>query len=300
MSRDPDFLIVGAARSGTTALCRMLQQHPQVYLPVVKEPCFYCFVRNKPDYKKGKFAFAVTDPVKYQRLFDKAGKKPVTGEASTPYLYLHETTIANIKAYHANSDELKIVIILRHPVERAFSNYMWRVRDGRESLSFEEALAAEPHRMQEGYSFDYFYAHRSLYFDAVKDYFENFSKVNVILYDDFVADSTKTMTELCEFLEIDHRFGFEKVFEVNAAYSARWPWLSRLITTESPLKFKILYRLAPGFRDRLRKVVMSFTRTKVKEVQITPETRKRLSTYFRSDIEKLAELLQRDLSHWLH
>lgn len=300
MSRDPDFLMVGAARSGTTALSRMLEQHPQLFLPAVKEPCFYCFVKHKPDYLRGKFAFAVTDYRKYQRLFDKAPATSVVGEASTPYLYLHEQTIANIKAYHNNPDQLKIVIILRHPVDRSFSNYKWRVRDGREPLSFEQAIEAEPLRRQEGYSFDYFYTHRSLYFDAVKDYMDNFSNVKVILYDDLIAAGDKVMADLCQFLGVDERFEFEQVAEVNSSYNIRWPWLSRLITAENKLKYKLLYSLPSAYRDQLRKVVMSFTRSRAKEEKMSPKMRARLLTYFRTDLEKLSGLIKRDLNRWFH
>ena len=93
---NPEFLVVGAARAGTTALQNYLQQHPQIFLPSQKEPCFYCFADEELRYKKGKFAFAITDFKKYNRLFKDAKPGQVTGEISTPYLYLHNQTINNI------------------------------------------------------------------------------------------------------------------------------------------------------------------------------------------------------------
>ena len=297
--RAPDFLIVGAARSGTTALCRLLEQHPQLFLPAIKEPCFYVFATRKPDFRNGKFAFAITSEDKYKKLFSMAPLTSQVGEASTPYLYLYDTAIANIRKYHPSPNTVKIVILLRHPVDRAYSNYKWRVRDGREPLSFEAALEAEQERRKAGYSFDYFYTDRSRYFEAVKAYTAAFPKVHVILYDDFIGATEKTLEHLCEFLEVDSAFKFELVHDVNSSYTSRWPWLSRLLTTESKLKFQLLYLLPSALRDRLRHRIMRWTQSEHKADVISPETRTRLLRYFQTDVEKLSELLQRDLSIWM-
>jgi len=200
MKNWPDFLVVGSARAGTTSLQRYLRQHPGLFLPKLKEPCFFSFAEDKATYKHGKFAFAVRDPKKYLDLFETAEKEQVRGEISTPYLYLYEKTIANIRKYHPHADQLKILILLRNPADRAFSQYMWRVRDGREPLSFEEAIAAEQKRKQEGYSFDYFYTDRGFYFSQVKAYLDAFQNVKIVLLDDLKERPMEMLSEICEFL----------------------------------------------------------------------------------------------------
>src|SRR5689334_13552562 len=97
--RTPDFLVVGAARSGTTSLHSYLSQHPQLFLPGIKEPCFFAFEGEKEKYLKGKFSFAVRDFEQYGKLFDKAGAGQKIGEMSTPYLYLYEKSIGTMKKY---------------------------------------------------------------------------------------------------------------------------------------------------------------------------------------------------------
>src|SRR6187402_2994451 len=184
MMHMPDFLIVGAARSGTTTLHSYLRQHPGIFLPDIKEPSFFVFEGDQQKYVKGKFAFAVRDIDSYEKLFRQARPAQKTGEISTPYLYLYERTIASIEKYFKTYNEIKIVILLRNPVDRAFSQYCWRVRDGREPLSFEAAIKSEPERMKENYSFDYFYLDRGFYFKQVKAYLENFKHVKVILFED--------------------------------------------------------------------------------------------------------------------
>src|SRR3954468_1570109 len=96
----PDFLIVGAARAGTTALYSYLKKHPEVFMSQVKEPCFYSFAEKKPEYKNGKFAFAITDRQEYESLFKDSNPDQLKGEASTTYLFLYKASIANIKKYH--------------------------------------------------------------------------------------------------------------------------------------------------------------------------------------------------------
>ena len=113
--RTPDFLVVGAARSGTTSLHSYLSQHEEIYLPGLKEPCFFAFDGDKKKFVNGKFAFAVRDFEGYERLFEDAGKGQKLGEMSTPYLYLYEKSIATMKKYFTDYAGIKIVIMLRNP-----------------------------------------------------------------------------------------------------------------------------------------------------------------------------------------
>ena len=126
--RNPQFIVAGTARAGTTSLNSYLIQHPEIFLPIVKEPCFFTFAGEKIDYKNGKFAFALTDIDDYSKLYKKAQQSQITGDISTPYLYLHEKTIRNIKRFHDDPESIKVIIVLRDPVDRAYSQYLWRVR----------------------------------------------------------------------------------------------------------------------------------------------------------------------------
>ena len=176
----PDFLLVGAARAGTTAIDRYLRQHPEIFLPRVKEPCFFAFAGMTTEYKRGKFSFAVTDSESYEKLFKDRKPNQLAGDLSTPYLFLYKQTLENIQRYHPDPKRLRIVILLRQPVDRAYSQYRWRLRDGREELSFAEAVAAEPIRKREGFSFDYLYLERSYYAAALQAYRDQFLHVHII------------------------------------------------------------------------------------------------------------------------
>jgi len=295
--RMPDFLVVGAARAGTTTLHSYLHQHPEIFLPDVKEPCFFVFDGDENKYVNGKFAFAVRDISSYEKLFLKAGRDQVTGEMSTPYLYLYEKAIKTIKKYFDASGEIKIVIMLRNPVDRAFSQYAWRVRDGREPLSFEEAINAESERKKENYSFDYFYLDRGYYYHQLKAYIENFRSLYLILFEDFEKDPNRILRELCLFLGVDEEFIFKNVAAQNESAVPKSKSLSRLVTTESKLKYKLWY----GFPDPVRKRIRTlFSKMNAgSKISMNPETREKLVEIYREDILKLQKLIGRDLTHWL-
>ena len=178
----PNFLIVGAARSGTTSLFHYLEKHPDIFVPKNKEPSYFTFFENKPSFTLGRPANFVTERQEYLKLFESGGEHLVRGEASTPYLYFHEPTIVNILKHYKNLSKPKIIIILRNPVDRAYSQYMMNVRDLNEDLSFEKALKVEGNRMANNAHFDYFYINRGYYYLQTKAYLEKFRDVKVCLY----------------------------------------------------------------------------------------------------------------------
>ena len=294
----PQFIVAGTARAGTTALYAYLRQHPQIFLPVVKEPCFFTFAGEEIEFTKGKFAFAVNDIEVYGQLYKKAAEDQITGDISTPYLYKYEKTISNIKMLHDYPEQIKVIIILRNPVERAYSQYMWRVRDGREEFTFEEALEQEANRMKKNYSFDYFYKDRGLYYEQVKAYLSNFKNVKIFLFEDLKTNPTHTLAQICKFIGVDDSFHFAKR-NPNASFIPKSAMLSRLMTIESKTKFKLLNFLPGQLRSTITQQLFKLNASKQEIPKINPDTRTRLIEYFRDDILKLEQLIQRDLSAWL-
>jgi hypothetical protein len=143
----PNFLIVGAAKSGTSALHNYLNQHPDVFMPSynteginIKEPQFFVkqMVMNR-------IHSGVWDWESYKDLFKQAQNYQAIGEASVFYLYYFEEAIKNIKQYLTN--EVKIIIILRNPINRAFSAHQHVSRSIKENLSFEDAISLEEKRL---------------------------------------------------------------------------------------------------------------------------------------------------------
>lgn len=295
--RMPDFLVVGAARAGTTTLHSYLRQHPEIYLSGIKEPCFFAFEGEEIKYVKGKFAFAVKDFVEYEKLFREARADQKIGEVSTPYLYLYDKTIESIKRHFQSYDLIKIVILLRNPAERAFSQYCWRLRDGREPLSFVDAINAETERMKENYSFDYFYLDRGYYYKQVKAYLESFKHVHVILFEDFEKEPQNVLRNLCKFLEVDSTFNFRILKPQNESSLPKSKSLGRLVTTESKLKYKMWYKIPDQARKRIRKVFSELNAGR--KISLDNSMRIKLNELYREDILSLQKLIGRNLTHWL-
>lgn len=301
-ARLPDFLVVGAAKSGTTSLYEYLKLHPEVFVPdEVKETNF--FVEPKDVLGNGPRYFARnsygTTLERYLDLFKsvESGNKAV-GEVCPTYLPFYSYTIPNIKKYLG--DEVRIIIILRNPVDRAYSHYVHNVRDTDEQESFERALELEEERKKAGLWSSFYLKTQSQYYEQVKAYMENFPQVKVFLYEDFL-DGT-LFEELWKFLgvsAIDIDTG--KRYNVSGIPKSRA--LQSLFMGDTVLK-KLFrgtvktvlgekaYAKASAFKERLLK-------KNLKREAMSEETREELIAYFRSDIEKLSELLDRDLSHWL-
>lgn len=298
----PNFLIVGAAKAGTTSLYYYLKQHPEVYMSPVKEPRFITaqFLKFplrgiKDDKRENNIIKSFTE---YKKLFENINNEKALGEASADNLYFYEDAIKYIKDYLGN---IKIIIILRNPIERTFSSYQMLVKSIREYLPFEEALKAEDQRKNMNWAYAWHYKSVSLYYNQVRAYLENFKQVKVYLYDDLVNDTLGLIKDIFRFLEVDTSF----VPDINTKHNVGGIPKNKFV-------FKIFFVKSRKYRKSIKKILKIFfpeekvlkflERLKSKSLekqQMKPETREYLKNLFREDILKLQTIINRDLSHWL-
>ncbi len=189
--RLPNFLIVGAAKCGTSSLHNYLNQHPDIFMPTyteeglkVKEPRF--LIKEKVERRLPK---GIWDLDSYKSLFNKAVSQKAIGESTVLYLYFYETAIKNIKKYLGN--DVKIIIMLRNPVERAYSAYSFASRTHQENRSFKTALETSSKRYisDSNLSPMILYKEFGLYYKMVNAYTMNFKDIHIILYDNFRSDT---------------------------------------------------------------------------------------------------------------
>src|SRR5690606_36811858 len=159
-----NFIIVGAAKDGTTSLYYYLSQHPEVFLPEDKEPHFFAPAKW--------CGHPVPARERYESLFDGAAGFKAVGEASTGYLYYRESP----GMIHRLIPRCRIVAILRNPVDRAFSGWRHEVREGLETATFEEALAEEQKtvRIIRGGDFSFNYIRQGFVADLLAEYIRLF------------------------------------------------------------------------------------------------------------------------------
>lgn len=288
----PNFLIIGAARCGTTSSYAWLHQHPQIFLPKKKEPTYFAN------------GYGLHDPVAYERLFNGAQGKVAVGEASTAYLSAPESPAW----IHRELGRPRLIVVLRNPIDRAFSLYKWMVMSGLEWLpTFNQGLEAEAWRTADHYFrwkcpehfYNYLYYSSGLYHDQIARYYDTFGReaLRVLLFEDLSAQPAAVFRELCEFLGVEPNVSVD----LSSRNASSWPWSVTLQYAVRRLRqaqrfHPRLQRLAS--RDILRRL-MRYNLGLGKPPKLDPQLRERLKIAYRPDVIRLAELLGRDLAHWV-
>lgn len=291
----PNLLIVGAAKSGTTSLHNYLNQHPEVFMPKVKEPKFFSskvvsfpFKGRGDDLVEREIS---KDLKSYKKLFEKHEDQYIIGDSSADNLYYSSKVIPHIKK--TLGKETKIIIVLRNPVERAFSAFMHLKRDNREYLeNFSDALSEEENRIRDNFEFIWHYKRAGLYSNDVKNYLDNFKNVKVILSEEIHKDIENQMKEICEFLEINSEFQFSTLQQFNSSGKVKNRLIQNIFSSRLPLKRKIGRIFPKSFKNKIK------SRNIVK-VEIPLKDKGFLLTYFKNDIIDLQRLINKNLSNWL-
>jgi len=319
--KKPNLFIVGASKSGTTALYSFLKQHPDVFMPEIKEPRFFCkdliregdrFLRKNrmnPFHDRG--YFGVRSEKDYLQLFKDWGKEKIAGEASPQYLY-SKSAAKEIRRFNPDA---RIIIMLRNPVDWLHSLHSQELRSGHETvIDLEEALRLEQERktgrripvlsnLQAPSAL--FYSDRAKFSAQVERYYDAFDRnqVKVILFEDFKKNNAKTYREVLKFLGLSQKF-LPKFDVVNSSTGLRFGRFK--IIGRSPLVTRLLkvsrYVLTPGLYRRY-KDVMSGLETRVffrgNSLPMSSELRDRLMKKFDQEVRRLGKLIGRDLaSFW--
>ena len=295
----PNFLIVGAAKSGTSSLHNYLNQHPEVFMPSynsegmkVKEPRFLI-----KDLVKHRLHNGVWTWEEYKSLFGDVTDEKAVGESTVLYLYYYKDAIKNIKEKLGN--DVKIIIMLRNPADRAYSAFQHVSRGFKEQNSFEKSLEMEDGRLERDGNVTpmVMYKDMGLYHDMVKSFQENFSNVHVIIYDDFRDDTENEMKKTYQFLGISDNADIDYVTRHNVG-GKRWKndKVKYLFMKENPIK-SIFRRIIPkGLRRGIRNNLVTPSTNKVTPMK--GHTRIMLNNFFREDVKQLSTLLNRDLTNW--
>lgn len=289
----PNFIVIGAAKAGTTALYWYLAEHPAVFMSPVKETNYFAFgldgegrpLYGDPDVHR----FPVKSLSEYERLFADAGEATAVGEASPIYLECPQAAGRIRELLPA----ARIICSLRQPVDRAYSDYQMYLRrrgrrldPGRDLTATSVWARPDSRWMQLGR----YYEQLSRYFDAFPR-----SHIHVSLLDDLKRNPLELTQDVFRFLQIDpafvpdfetrHAIGgvpasplLEGIFTSSALRSAVGPWVPKL---------------GANWVRRLR------TRTMRQAPHLRAELRTELTRHFRDDIARTSQLIGRSLEHWL-
>lgn len=270
----PDFIIVGAMKSGTSSLSFHLVNHPEICIP---EGEMHFFNKEEnfqkgPEWYMAKLCEGMNEDVK------------VVGEKTPTYAYLDH--IAE-KIYNL-TPKVKLIWIFRNPVDRSYSNYLHALKSGREYLSFERAMERENLRIKRNIFRGYL--RRSIYYKQVENYLRYFpkSQMHFMLFEDLIADFDNAMSCVFSFLGVaPSKFVFRDEVR-NKTVLPRLPltlWMAGSLFGYDSNVYKKVRKLnlvgqKPGYK------------------KLSPEMRQRLLTYFEEPNAKLAAIIGKDLSCW--
>jgi hypothetical protein len=313
--RLPDFFIVGAAKAGTTSLYHYLDQHPDIYMSPLKEPAYFSLevrpgnfvasrqahvrrvVEETRAYLRGPMLEKRANGIvcewdDYLRLFAAASTQHTAGEASVAYLW-SKTAPAEIAA---RIPQARILMVLREPQERAFSQYLHGVSDGILAQSFRQYIRASLRETGEAMGLHHPFLEMGFYADQIQRYLNYFPReqIRIWLYEDIRDRPRDFLREVFAFLGVDSDFTPDISTRHNEAYIARMVKSNQLLRRAG--LWQLMTRLMPApVKARLHRAVYHPPGS----VTMRPEDRALLLDFYRNDILRLEGMLQRDLSLWL-
>lgn len=291
----PDLLIIGAQKAGTTSLHRYLGQHPRILMSRVKEPGYLSWPDEQDCGGPAGEPVVARDLAKWEEIFEGCeemradGAPCAVGESTTAYLYARG---APTRAHELVPDA-RIVVLLRQPAERAFSNWLHARREGREPISdFRSALGAESGRIGSNWGPMWHYVRKSQYAGQLRRWAARFGdQMLVLTTDELASDGVATCQRVFAFLGLDATFSPDCSRRWNAGGAPRG------IKIESKLQRALIAfgaRIPPAYRRQVRDALFP-------RVELDAATRRELTKqYFLDDIARTSEFLDRDLSAWLH
>ena len=286
----PNFMCIGAAKSGTTSLYDILRQHSDIFIPTFKEPHFF----DIPSvYDNGIEWYEKT-------YFKNVRSEKCIGDFTPTYLFEEETPQ---RILNDLGSDVKFIVMLRNPVDRAYSHYLHSVRDQHESLSFHEALRTESSRANKQDYLSFLrlsYVGQGLYFEMLSRYFilfpiERFLIIN--FEDEFINNRDYTIKKILDFLGVKDE-GIKIDIKSNSASKARFQWLKKLMKKTGWWRV-IIKNMIPSLKVRQiiknriqRANISTFTPSKLLE----QERNKIFNTYFKKNIESLELLLNKKMN----
>ncbi len=297
--RWPDFLIIGAAKAGTTALFKAIARHSQVYASTRKEPRYFSYAGSCPHFPcpggERSADGIVYEQEEYLKLFQECAPGQKAGEASTGYLR-HPAAPANASARVPSA---RLIAILRHPVERAYSQWLHMRHKGSEELSdFETALCAENHRREQGWRLGWLYQSGGCYGSQLQRWLRYYpsEQLLILLYEDWQARPQETLSRVFEHLGVDISEDVLITKENVSSMQPRWGELHYRYVRDSAPRRWALRHLPLWSRDAINRSV-SLINLKPGP-RLDPSLRDRLAPAYHSEIDILESLTGRDLHHW--
>ena len=288
----PNTFILGAAKAGTTSLYRYLRPHPEVYFPPLKELYFF-------DARDELYCSGETQEV-YEKLYKGSVGYKIRVDSTPTYLHtLCRNTPQRIADFFGGRP-LKFIVLLRNPIERAFSHYLQKKNIYRAvNESFEEIIALELSRSyEENVESWTTYIADSMYGHQLKAWFQYFPRdwFKVIVSEDLKSNPAGVMKDICLFLDVSDVFDTDFRKQYNQSGTMRSAFVAKLLQSPPAL----MRRLMPPHMRRIvrEKITIANIKAVDEKPTMNAATRQKLAELFRDDVSLLGELTLMDYSSW--
>ena len=294
----PNFLIIGTTKGGTTSLYQYFRAHPEVYMSPVKEPRYFAFDHTNPEHQAGvPHRYPITSMEEYLALFDDVKGEKAIGEASPMYL---NSPIASARIKSCIPD-VKLVVSLRNPVDRAYSHYLMYHREGNIKSSFIDAFRD----LERVDSYSQHCVRTSLYYEKLRRYYDIFDRdqIKVVFLEDLMDAPLSVLRELFRYIDVEETF----VPEVSKVHNPGGSPKNRTLYSIVRYGFlprSLYYRISATLKPVVPRIIVELRRKLMQRnlerpPQLTPEIREEVTDFYREDIARTQELIQKDLGCWL-
>ncbi|MFZ5619809.1 MAG: sulfotransferase family protein [Pseudomonadota bacterium] len=286
----PNFLGIGASKCGTSSLYAYMRQHPDIFLSHVKETHFFTYDEI---YSLGPAAFA-------NEYYRGASGHRAIGDITPTYFVQPDIVIPRIKAVYG-AKLPKLLLILRNPVDRAWSHYLHKVRSGEESESFESALLLEQERLTSDPLGWWGYQTESLYAVFLAKWLDAFPREQFLflLTEELSSDPAAVLRRVFAFLGVDAECAIRDYGRKNIAGSVRSQAVLSLLAKPSPLKSLVKRLLPLAHRQKLKtRIIELNTAPGGWASRMSSEQRVLLMDRLRPGVRELERLTGLDLSVW--
>tara|TARA_B100001540_G_scaffold179083_1_gene157925 strand:+ start:1735 stop:2604 length:870 start_codon:yes stop_codon:yes gene_type:complete len=285
-----NFFIVGAPKAGTTSLHYYLDEHPNINMSSIKETNYFSHQEIKEQNLYYKVS-SINTLDEYYALFQKKSKDILFGETSPSYLFYRDVA-SKIKAYNS---EAKIIIILRNPIDRAYSHYLMDYRLGLVKSSFSDIINQRSiHKDSKLYYQQYI--ELGNYSSQIDRYYNEFSADQILIldYDDFINDTHQAISRVFSFLSLDNF----KISNINNKYNSSIRPKNNFIKKIYSFRYlrKVFNSILP---NNIKNLIHKTFFNKGGKILLAEKTREELKNLFKLEINKLEVLLKNDYSKWL-
>jgi hypothetical protein len=307
---NPNFFLIGPPKCATTAISRHLSSHPDIFMCEPKEPCYFIYTNGNP-YGWPARGHPI-DVDTYTALFQHADNAKVIGEASPYYIYCEHCA----EAIREFQPDAKILAILRNPIERAYSMYLyWNQENPKAEKvdyeSFREAFLNDSYVHdfnppgQSNFKVVKWLRDMGYYGRQLKAYYNAFPReqILVVRYEDLVRDTAECLLQIYRFLDVDPTLTSMSLDRVNATVVPRWRSLYNWLNLNRTSRIREICKLAFGRIEQVRAIRTTINRLNTSPISI----KNRLSgalydeliRHYAQDIEYLSDLTRMDFTNWL-